>query len=68
MTNNYDIVWPYPVPPVCPERWNNSDWVTYIKRYRPAGYTGGETDTQAWADYQEEQRKAALARLLGGEQ
>lgn len=35
MTKEIDIVWPFSVPPVYTGNWDNSDWLNYIRSFRP---------------------------------
>ncbi len=50
---HYKIVWPYEVPPVCTKYWTDEDWTKYIRRFKPEGYRGHETDKAAWKKFNE---------------
>ena len=47
---HYQIVWPTGIP-YHSALWNDDDWLRYARSFRPADYTGGEFDKEAWADY-----------------
>ena len=53
MTIN-DVVWPFPVPPVCTGLWEDDDWIRYALLCRPRGYTGDIFDHAAYNNYLEE--------------
>ncbi len=63
MINHYKIVWPFGVPPVCTNYWDNESWVKWIMGFKPTDYKGGETDTEAWNNYKEKKRVKAFNKL-----
>lgn len=62
-------VWPTGVPPVCTAFWDQDSWRRFDEGFRPAGYTGGQYDEEAWAIFDAARREAVrqelLAKVLG---
>ena len=52
-------VWPTPAPPVTTALWDQGSWRQFEDGYRPADYTGGRYDQEAWNEYQKAARLAA---------
>ena len=66
MINHNKIVWPFEVPPVCTNEWDNDSWVRWIMGFSPKDYKGGATDKKAWDEFKEVKRVESYNRLLRG--
>jgi hypothetical protein len=64
MAYHYHLVFPFSPPPV-QGRWDDVAWTTYIRGNRPADYTGGETDKEAWAAYCDEKNRQRFQAFWG---
>jgi len=58
------VVWPFPPPPVTPNRWSDDDWSRYVLGFRPDEYTGGAYDEEAWAQWRHESHARDLRAFL----
>lgn len=47
-------VWPTSAPPVPANKWDQTSWRNFDERFRPADYSGGIYDQEAWNKYLKE--------------
>lgn len=57
-------VWPIEAPPVCTAFWDQDSWERFEDRYRPADYTGGRYDAEAWLQFRRKTHQKNLAEFL----
>lgn len=58
--------WPTGVPPVPTYYWDQVSWDKWAEGFRPAGYTGGMFDLEAYRAFDEQRRLDVWNELRAG--